>query len=88
MCLTKNTEHRTYHEVKNKVTEFHAGNDINLLSYNDSIYEATKINTQRNATLTSIHGRILFHAVQNQTLNQTITNTRGIFITRFYWQNK
>ncbi|MDR5611326.1 hypothetical protein [Arsenophonus sp.] len=82
LCLTKNTEHRTYHEVKNKVTEFHAGNDINLLSYNDSIYEATKINTQRNATLTSTHGRILFHAVQNQTLNQTITNKRGIFITQ------
>lgn len=82
MCLTKNTEHRTYHEVKNKVTEFHAGNNINLLSYNDSIYEATKINTKRNATLTSTHGCILFHAVQNQALNQTITNTLCIFITQ------
>ncbi|MFV9998190.1 MAG: hypothetical protein AB8W37_11685 [Arsenophonus endosymbiont of Dermacentor nuttalli] len=60
LCLTKKTEHHTHHEVKNKVTEFHAGNDINLLSYNDSFYEATKINTQRNTTLTSTHGRIYF----------------------------
>lgn len=82
LCLTKNSEHRTYHAVKNRVTEFHAGNDISLLSYNDSIYEATKINTQRNATLTSTHGRVLFKAVQNQTLNQTISNSQDIFITR------
>lgn len=82
LCLTKNSEHRTYHAVKNRVTEFHAGNDISLLSYNDSIYEATKINTQRSATLTSTQGRVLFKAVQNQTLNQTISNSKDIFITR------
>ncbi|MFJ5466494.1 DUF637 domain-containing protein [Pectobacterium sp. CHL-2024] len=71
---------RTYHNVSNKVTEFTAGSDINLLSRDDSIYEASKIEAGKNAKLTSTQGKVIFKAVKNTTFEQTITTSKGFFI--------
>ncbi|MEQ9918212.1 DUF637 domain-containing protein [Pectobacterium aroidearum] len=71
---------QTYHNVSNKVTEFTAGSDINLLSRDDSIYEASKIAAGKNAKLTSTKGQVIFKAVKNTTFEQTITTSKGFFI--------
>ncbi|MEI7343084.1 DUF637 domain-containing protein [Pectobacterium brasiliense] len=71
---------RTYHNVSNKVTEFTAGSNINLLSRDDSIYEASKIAAGKNAKLTSTKGQVIFKAVKNTTFEQTITTSKGFFI--------
>uniref|UniRef100_UPI0036DB3D88 DUF637 domain-containing protein n=1 Tax=Photorhabdus sp. RM322S TaxID=3342825 RepID=UPI0036DB3D88 len=76
----KKTIKRTRHDVTNKVTEFIAGGDINLLSRDDSTYEASKISTNKNAKLTSTHGKVNFKAVKNTTFEQTITNSKGFYI--------
>ncbi|WP_233958490.1 DUF637 domain-containing protein [Pectobacterium versatile] len=69
-----------YHSVTNKVTEFNAGDDINLLSRDDSIYEASKIDAGKNAKLISTQGKINFEAVKNTTFEQRITTSKGFFI--------
>ncbi|WP_350305521.1 DUF637 domain-containing protein, partial [Photorhabdus viridis] len=76
----KKTTTRTRHDVTNKVTEFTAGGDINLLSRDDSTYEASKIATHQNAKLTSTHGKVNFKAVKNSTFAQTITHSKGFYI--------
>uniref|UniRef100_UPI0036DADF1A DUF637 domain-containing protein n=1 Tax=Photorhabdus sp. RM322S TaxID=3342825 RepID=UPI0036DADF1A len=76
----KKTTTRTRHDVTNKVTEFTAGGDINLLSRDDSTYEASKITTHQNAKLTSTHGQVNFKAVNNSTFAQTITHSKGFYI--------
>ncbi|MGV8000904.1 DUF637 domain-containing protein [Photorhabdus temperata subsp. temperata] len=76
----KKTIKHTRHDVTNKVTEFTAGGDINLLSRDDSTYEASKIATNQNAKLTSTHGQINFKAVNNSTFAQTITHSKGFYI--------
>ncbi|WP_445375075.1 DUF637 domain-containing protein [Photorhabdus tasmaniensis] len=76
----KKTIKRTRHDVTNKVTEFIAGGDINLLSRDDSTYEASKIATNKNAKLTSTHGKVNFKAVKNTTFEQTITQSKGFYI--------
>ncbi|MDB6375161.1 DUF637 domain-containing protein [Photorhabdus bodei] len=76
----KKTTTRTRHDVTNKVTEFIAGGDINLLSRDDSTYEASKIATNKNAKLTSTHGKVNFKAVKNSTFEQTITHSKGFYI--------
>ncbi|BEO67337.1 hypothetical protein SMQE31_28450 [Serratia marcescens] len=82
---------QTRHDVVNKVTEFSAGSDINLLSRDDSTYEASKIAAGQNARLTSTQGKINFRAVKNTTFEQTVTSSKGIYITqsnRGYEDNK
>ncbi|MFC3393727.1 DUF637 domain-containing protein [Brenneria rubrifaciens] len=76
----KVTVRRIRHDVTNKVTAFTAGDDINLLSRDDSTYEASKINAGNNATLTSTHGKVNFRAVKNTAFEQTITTAKGFFI--------
>lgn len=76
----KKTIKRTRHDVTNKVTEFTAGGDINLLSRDDSTYEASKIATNKNAKLTSTHGKVNFKAVKNTSFEQTITYSKGFYI--------
>ncbi|WP_434523946.1 DUF637 domain-containing protein [Photorhabdus asymbiotica] len=76
----KKTIKRTRHDVTNKVTEFTAGGDINLLSRDDSTYEASKIATHQNAKLTSTHGKVDFKAVKDSTFEQTITHSKGFYI--------
>ncbi|MGV7960592.1 DUF637 domain-containing protein [Photorhabdus tasmaniensis] len=76
----KKTIKHTRHDVTNKVTEFTAGGDINLLSRDDSTYEASKIATNQNAKLTSTHGQVNFKAVNNSTFEQTITHSKGFYI--------
>ncbi|MEQ9998409.1 DUF637 domain-containing protein [Pectobacterium versatile] len=76
----KTTIRQTSHNVTNKVTEFTAGSDINLLSRDDSTYEASKINAGKNAKLTSTQGSINFKAVKDTAFEQTITTSKGFFI--------
>lgn len=76
----KTTIRQTSHNVTNKVTEFTAGGDINLLSRDDSTYEASKINAGKNAKLTSTQGNINFKAVKDTAFEQTITTSKGFFI--------
>ncbi|MFE8152168.1 DUF637 domain-containing protein [Brenneria goodwinii] len=71
---------QTYHNTSNKVTGFTGGGDINLLSRDDSTYEASKINAGKNARLTSTYGKVNFKAVKNTTFEQTITTSKGFFI--------
>ncbi|SCZ66290.1 MULTISPECIES: DUF637 domain-containing protein [Photorhabdus] len=87
----KKTTTRTRHDVTNKVTEFTAGGDINLLSRDDSTYEASKIAANKNAKLTSTHGKVNFKAVKNSTFEQTITHSKGFYIKQTdkgYTENK
>ncbi|WP_420064372.1 DUF637 domain-containing protein [Pectobacterium colocasium] len=76
----KTTIRQTSHNVTNKVTEFTAAGDINLLSRDDSTYEASKINAGKNAKLTSTQGSINFKAVKDTAFEQTITTSKGFFI--------
>ena len=76
----KTTIRQVSHNLTNKVTEFTAGGDINLLSRDDSTYEASKINAGKNAKLTSTNGKVNFKAVKNTAFEQTITTSKGFFI--------
>ena len=71
---------RTRHDVTNKVTEFTANGNIDLMSRDDSTYEASKIAAGENARLTSTQGQINFRAVKDTTFEQTISNSKGFFI--------
>ncbi|MEZ7213929.1 DUF637 domain-containing protein [Klebsiella spallanzanii] len=76
----KTTIKKTKHETIKRVTEFTAGGDINLLSRDDSTYEASKIAAGKNARLTSTNGKVNFRAVKNTTFEQTVTNSKGFYI--------
>ncbi|CAI1238197.1 Possible hemagglutinin (DUF637) [Serratia ficaria] len=71
---------QTRHDVTNKVTEFTAGGNINLLSRDDSTYEASKIEAGKNAKLTSTHGQVNFKAAKDTHFEQTVTHSKGFFI--------
>ncbi|CAI1833039.1 DUF637 domain-containing protein [Serratia plymuthica] len=71
---------QTRHDVANKVTEFTAAGNINLMSRDDSTYEASKIAAGQNARLTSTYGQVNFRAVKNTSFEQTISNSKGFFI--------
>ncbi|CAI0712754.1 DUF637 domain-containing protein [Serratia quinivorans] len=71
---------QTRHDVANKVTEFTAAGNINLMSRDDSTYEASKISAGQNARLTSTYGQVNFRAVKNTSFEQTIGNSKGFFI--------
>ncbi|AYA39217.1 DUF637 domain-containing protein [Xenorhabdus nematophila] len=76
----KKTTNRTHHSVTNKVTEFIADGDINILSHDDSTYEASKIETNNNAKLTSTHGKINFKSVKDVSFEHIISKSKGFFI--------
>lgn len=76
----KTTIRQTRHDVANKVTAFSAGGDINLLSRDDSTYEASKINAGKNATLTSTKGKVNFKAAKDSAFEQTVATSKGFFI--------
>ncbi|MCW2487141.1 DUF637 domain-containing protein [Candidatus Symbiopectobacterium sp. NZEC127] len=73
------TKHRAH--AANKVTEFTAGGDITLMARDDITLEAAKINTAKNAKLTSQKGKINYKAVKDTRFEQTITKTRSVYIT-------
>ncbi|WP_264627236.1 DUF637 domain-containing protein [Candidatus Symbiopectobacterium sp. NZEC135] len=73
------TKHRAH--AANKVTEFTAGSDITLMARDDITLEAAKINTAKNAKLTSQKGKINYKAVKDTRFEQTITKTTGVYIT-------
>lgn len=76
----KTTIRQTGRTVTNKVTAFTAGEDISLLSGEDSTFEASKINAGRNASLISQRGQVNFRAVNNSAFEQTVTTSKGFFI--------
>nr|WP_283092832.1 DUF637 domain-containing protein [Providencia rettgeri] len=81
-CITKKEVKKTRSETINKVTEFAAGGDINLYAKDDVTLEATKINSGKNAKITSQTGKVNFKAVKNTTFEQVISNSKGFYISQ------
>ncbi|PQQ39129.1 hypothetical protein C6H68_03840 [Photorhabdus luminescens] len=76
------TEHRIQIKKTNKVTEFTAGGDINLMAKDEVTLEASRIETGKNAKITSQTGKVNFKAMPNIDFEQTITTSKGFFITQ------
>ncbi|MDB6375301.1 hemagglutinin repeat-containing protein, partial [Photorhabdus bodei] len=76
------TEHRVQIKKTNKVTEFTAGGDINLMAKDDVTLEASRLETSKNAKITSQTGKVNFKAMPNIDFEQTITTSKGFFITQ------
>ncbi|MGJ8514133.1 two-partner secretion domain-containing protein [Carnimonas bestiolae] len=74
------TEKHSHDDVHHRVAHFTAQNDINLLSRDDSTYEASKISAGKNAALTSEQGKVNFKAVKDSTFDQTISKSSGFYI--------
>ncbi|MDC9590588.1 hypothetical protein PSI23_15155 [Xenorhabdus sp. XENO-10] len=74
------------------VTEFSAPTGyINILSRDDSNFEASKIEAGKNTNLTSLQGKVNFKAVEANNFRQTITLSKGFFIKHSdqgYQENK
>ncbi|MEM8420251.1 DUF637 domain-containing protein, partial [Morganella morganii] len=81
-CITKKEVTKVKHEVKNKTTEFTSREDINLIALDDITLEAAKISAAKNARLKSISGKINFKAVNDSLYEQTISHSKGFYITR------
>ncbi|WP_235376105.1 DUF637 domain-containing protein, partial [Proteus faecis] len=81
LCITKKKYTKTFYNTNNKVTEFIANGNINLLAKDDITLDATKIETAKNAKLTSKTGKVNFKAVKNTAFKQVITNSKDIYIT-------
>lgn len=81
-CITKKEVTKVKHEVKNKTTEFTSKEDINLIALDDITLEAAKISAAKNARLKSISGKINFKAVNDSLYEQTVSHSRGFYITR------
>ncbi|MBG6028677.1 DUF637 domain-containing protein [Proteus mirabilis] len=81
-CTFKKTVTQTSYNTNNKVTEFIANGNINLFAKDDITLEATKIDTAKNAKLTSKTGKVNFKAVKNTAFKQVITNSKDIYITQ------
>ncbi|MFU9002331.1 DUF637 domain-containing protein [Proteus sp. TSJ240517] len=82
LCVTKKKYTKTFYDTNNKVTEFIANSNINLFAKDDITLEATKIDTTKNAKLTSKTGKVNFKAVKNTAFKQVITNSKDIYITQ------
>ncbi|WP_240000700.1 MULTISPECIES: two-partner secretion domain-containing protein [unclassified Photorhabdus] len=76
------TEHKIQIRNTNKVTEFTAGGDINLMAKDEVTLEASRIKTDKNAKITSQTGKVNFKAMPNIDFEQTITTSKGFFITQ------
>ncbi|MBS9435793.1 filamentous hemagglutinin N-terminal domain-containing protein [Photorhabdus noenieputensis] len=76
------TEHKIQIKKTNKVTEFTAGGDINLMAKDEVTLEASRIETSKNAKITSQTGKVNFKAMPNIDFEQTITTSKGFFITQ------
>ncbi|NDL01598.1 hypothetical protein GPY23_22650 [Photorhabdus bodei] len=76
------TEHRIQIKKTNKVTEFTAGGDINLMAKDEVTLEASRIETGKNAKITSQTGKVNFKAMPNIDFEQSITTSKGFFITQ------
>lgn len=75
------TRVQTRESSTNKVTEFTAGGNINLLARNNVVLEASRIATGKNATITSRTGSVIFRAVKNTAFESEVTSGKGLFIT-------
>ncbi|MBI6548647.1 DUF637 domain-containing protein [Xenorhabdus lircayensis] len=75
------TETRRKENSTNKVTEFVAGGDINLMAKDDVTLEASRIETHQNAKITSQTGKVTFKAMPNTAFEQTVSTSTGFYIT-------
>ncbi|MDC9623942.1 DUF637 domain-containing protein, partial [Xenorhabdus sp. XENO-7] len=75
------TETRRQENSTNKATEFIADGDINLMAKDDVTLEASRIETQKNATITSQTGKVNFKAMPNTAFEQTVSTSKGFFIS-------
>ncbi len=82
LCATKKKYTKTFNNTTNKVTEFIANDDINLIAKDDITLEASKLETAKNAKLTSKTGGINFKAVKDTAFKQVITRSKDIYITQ------
>lgn len=82
LCTTKKKYTKKRHNTNNKVTDFIANGDINLFAKDDITLEASKLETAKNAKLTSKTGKVNFKAVKNTAFKQVITNSKDIYITQ------
>ncbi|QHP75743.1 filamentous hemagglutinin N-terminal domain-containing protein [Proteus vulgaris] len=82
LCTTKKKYTKKRNNTNNKVTEFIANGDINLFAKDDITLEASKLETAKNAKLTSKIGKVNFKAVKNTAFKQVITNSKDIYITQ------
>lgn len=82
LCITKKKYTKTFYNTNNKVTEFIANGDINLFAKDDITLEASKLETAKNAKLTSKTGKVNFRAVKNTAFKQVITHSKDIYITQ------
>ncbi|PHM46476.1 ShlA/HecA/FhaA exofamily protein [Xenorhabdus mauleonii] len=82
-CRVFGSKTETHRKVSstNKPTEFIAGGDINLMAKDDVTLEASRIETNKNAKITSQTGRINFKAMPNTAFEQTVSTSKGFFIT-------
>ncbi|WP_387468516.1 hemagglutinin repeat-containing protein, partial [Photorhabdus sp. RM323S] len=76
------TETRRKERSTHKVTELTAGGDITLRAKDDVTLEASRIDTQKNAKITSQTGKVNFRAMPNTAVEQTLTTSTGFFITQ------
>ncbi|MBS9444498.1 hemagglutinin, partial [Photorhabdus heterorhabditis] len=75
------TEHKTQIRKTNKVTELTAGGDITLRAKDDVTLEASRLETGKNAKITSQTGKVYFRAMPNTAFEQTVATSKGFFIT-------
>ncbi|KOY60078.1 hypothetical protein AM629_21395, partial [Photorhabdus heterorhabditis] len=75
------TEHKTQIRKTNKVTELTAGGDITLRAKDDVTLEASRLETGKNAKITSQTGKVNFRAMPNTAFEQTVATSKGFFIT-------
>ncbi|PHM72340.1 ShlA/HecA/FhaA exofamily protein [Xenorhabdus sp. KJ12.1] len=75
------TETRRKESSTHKPTEFIAGGEINLMAKDDVTLEASRIETNKNAKITSQTGRVNFKAMPNTFFEQTLSTSKGFFIT-------
>ncbi|MDX7988700.1 filamentous hemagglutinin N-terminal domain-containing protein [Xenorhabdus sp. 12] len=82
-CRVFGSKTETHRKVSstNKPTEFIAGGDINLMAKDDVTLEASRIETNKNAKITSQTGRVSFKAMPNTAFEQTVSTAKGFFIT-------
>lgn len=82
LCITKKKYTKTFYNTNNKVTEFIANGDINLFAKDDITLEASKLETAKNAKLTSKTGKVNFRAVKIRHLNKLLLIQRYLYITQ------
>ncbi|MBD1227407.1 DUF637 domain-containing protein [Xenorhabdus griffiniae] len=72
---------RIKHNSTSKPAEFIAGGDITLMAKDDVTLEASRIDTNKNAKITSQTGKVNFRAMPNTAFERTVSVSEGFFVT-------